>query len=290
MIEAVENHMPEVVMIDEIGTEAEALAARTIAQRGVQLIATAHGNELENVMKNPSLNDLVGGIASVTLGDEEAKRRGVQKSVLERESPPTFDVAVEMQSRQQWRVHLDVAAAVDAVLLGRDAGAEVRESDADGRVWAWPEDESTDTEDDESLASASASSIGGGNGAGVSRGRRQTQADRDSGYKVLTQGFPPEALAAARGEVWSPSGAEERATASQAAAAVARLKEGKKKGRTATATTPGTALKVFLYGIDPESVRSVAEALSMPQGIAIAERVQDADAVLATRARLKSSE
>jgi stage III sporulation protein SpoIIIAA len=127
MIEAVENHMPQVVVIDEIGTEAECSAARTIAQRGVQLIATAHGNELENVVKNPALADLIGGIQSVTLGDDEARRRGVQKSVLERAAPPTFDVAVEMLERGKWHVHSDVGAAVDRLLAGRDPGGEVRE-------------------------------------------------------------------------------------------------------------------------------------------------------------------
>jgi hypothetical protein len=98
MIEAVENHMPEVIVIDEIGTELEAAAARTIAERGVQLIGTAHGNTLDNLMLNPTLSDLIGGIQSVTLGDEEARRRGTQKSVLERKAPPTFDVVVEIQS------------------------------------------------------------------------------------------------------------------------------------------------------------------------------------------------
>src|SRR5438132_5645194 len=101
MIEAVENHMPEVIVIDEIGTELEAAAARTIAERGVQLIATAHGNSLENLLVNPTLNDLLGGIQTVTLSDEEARRRGTQKSVLERKSPPTFDVLVEIQDRRR---------------------------------------------------------------------------------------------------------------------------------------------------------------------------------------------
>ncbi|GAG21994.1 unnamed protein product, partial [marine sediment metagenome] len=98
MIEAVENHMPEVIVIDEIGTELEAVAARTIAERGVQLVGTAHGNELENLMMNPTLSDLIGGIQSVTLGDEEARRRGTRKSILERKAPPTFDVVVEIQT------------------------------------------------------------------------------------------------------------------------------------------------------------------------------------------------
>jgi stage III sporulation protein SpoIIIAA len=113
MIEAVENHMPEVIVIDEIGTELEALAARTIAERGVQLVGTAHGNQIENLIKNPTLADLVGGIQAVTLGDEEARRRRSQKTVLERKAPPTFEIAVEMQERQRWVVHESVADTVD---------------------------------------------------------------------------------------------------------------------------------------------------------------------------------
>jgi len=134
MIEAVENHMPEVIVIDEIGTELEALAARTIAERGVQLVATAHGNELENLMMNPTLADLIGGIQSVTLGDEEARRRGTQKSILERKAPPTFHVVVEIQSWDRVAVHRDVAETVDAILRGYDAPAEVREVDDNGEV------------------------------------------------------------------------------------------------------------------------------------------------------------
>ena len=134
MIEAVENHMPEVIVIDEIGTELEAAAARTIAERGVQLVATAHGNELENLILNPTLADLVGGIQSVTLGDEEARRRGTQKSILERKAPPTFDVVVEIQSWERVAVHGDVAETVDAMLRGYSMPAEVRELGPDDEV------------------------------------------------------------------------------------------------------------------------------------------------------------
>ena len=134
MIEAVENHMPDVIVIDEIGTEDESLAARSISQRGVQLIATAHGNNISNVMKNPSLSDLVGGISSVTLGDVESKRRGVQKSVLERTAAPTFDVVVEMVSRIECIVHIDVANAVDGILRGEDVMPQLRTLGKDGRV------------------------------------------------------------------------------------------------------------------------------------------------------------
>lgn len=134
MIEAVENHMPEVIVIDEIGTELEASAARTIAERGVQLVATAHGNELENLVMNPTLADLVGGIQSVTLGDDEARRRGTQKSILERKAPPTFDIVVEIQSWDRVAVHSDVAETVDAMLRGYKMAAEVRELDDDGGI------------------------------------------------------------------------------------------------------------------------------------------------------------
>jgi stage III sporulation protein SpoIIIAA len=126
MIEAVENHNPEVIIIDEIGRELEAAAARTIAERGVQLIGTAHGHTLENLLLNPTLSDLVGGIESVTLSDEEARRRGTQKTVLERRSPPTFDVLIEIQTRDRLAIHPDVATAVDALLRGFPQVPEIR--------------------------------------------------------------------------------------------------------------------------------------------------------------------
>lgn len=134
MIEAVENHMPEVIVIDEIGRELEAEAARTIAERGVQLIGTAHGQTLENLLMNPTLMDLVGGIQSVTLSDEEARRRGTQKSILERKAPPTFDMLVEIQARNKVAIHNDVAAAVDSLLRGRPAPPEIRMRDDGGTV------------------------------------------------------------------------------------------------------------------------------------------------------------
>jgi stage III sporulation protein SpoIIIAA len=134
MIEAVENHNPEVIIIDEIGRELEATAARTIAERGVQLIGTAHGNTLENLLLNPTLSDLVGGIESVTLSDEEARRRGTQKTVLERRSPPTFDVLIEIQTRDQVAVHPDVAEAVDTLLRGNPILPENRFRDDTGEI------------------------------------------------------------------------------------------------------------------------------------------------------------
>ncbi len=134
MIEAVENHMPEVIVIDEIGTELEAAAARTIAERGVQLIATAHGQTLENLLVNPTLNDLLGGIQSVTLSDEEARRRGTQKSVLERKAPPTFDVLVEIQDRDRVAIHMPLDEVVDAALRGPMQTPKIRVRTREGRV------------------------------------------------------------------------------------------------------------------------------------------------------------
>ncbi len=136
MIEAVENHMPEVIVIDEIGTELEAVAARTIAERGVQLVGTAHGNTLDNLMLNPTLSDLVGGIQPVTLGDEEARRRGTQKTVLERKAPPTFDVLVEIVERDNVIVHRNVSETVDAILRGHMVPPESRFRDAGGELKA----------------------------------------------------------------------------------------------------------------------------------------------------------
>ncbi len=134
MIEAVENHMPETIVIDEMGTEQEASAARTIAERGVQLIATAHGNTLDNLIMNPTLSDLVGGIQTVTLGDQEARYRGTQKSVLERKAPPTFDVVVEIQGWDRLAVHDNVAQVVDQWLRGFPIAPEIRSLGEDGEV------------------------------------------------------------------------------------------------------------------------------------------------------------
>ena len=134
MIEAVENHMPEVIIIDEIGTSLEAEAARTIAERGVQLVGTAHGNSLENLMMNPTLSDLIGGIQTVTLGDEEARRRHTQKSILERKAPPTFDIVVEIQEWDKVIVHPEVGEAVDAILHAKTQKAEVRWLNDEGEV------------------------------------------------------------------------------------------------------------------------------------------------------------
>lgn len=134
MIEAVENHMPEVIIIDEIGTELEALAARTIAERGVQLVGTAHGNHLESLIKNPTLADLIGGIQYVTLGDDEAKRRGTQKSISERKAAPAFQIAIEIHERKVWIVHSKVEETVDQILQGHQPFVQKRQIQDNGRI------------------------------------------------------------------------------------------------------------------------------------------------------------
>ena len=134
MIEAVENHMPEVIVIDEIGTELEARAAQTIAERGVQLIGTAHGNYLGSLIKNPTLSDLVGGIQYVTLSDEEARRRGTQKSILERKGPSAFQLAIEINDRLVWTIHERIEESVDMILQGMDPKQQVRDSSQNGQL------------------------------------------------------------------------------------------------------------------------------------------------------------
>ncbi len=138
MIEAVENHMPEVIIVDEIGTEAEAVAARTIAERGVQLIGTAHGNGLDNLLKNPTLADLVGGIQAVTLGDEQARRRRTQKTVLERKGPPTFDILIEIRDKDHLAIHRELADTVDLILRGYEPQPESRRRDDQGATIVTP--------------------------------------------------------------------------------------------------------------------------------------------------------
>jgi len=134
MIEAVENHMPQVIIIDEIGTELEVLAARTIAEKGVQLVGTTHGNCLENLIKNPSLSDLIGGIQYVTLSDDEAKRRGTQKSILERKAYPTFEIIIEINQQNSWTIHEDVKNSVDSFLRGSFIITQVREFSLEEKI------------------------------------------------------------------------------------------------------------------------------------------------------------
>lgn len=187
MIEAVENHNPEVIVIDEIGRELEAMAARTIAERGVQLIGTAHGNALDNLMLNPTLSDLIGGIESVTLSDEEARRRGTQKTVLERRAPPTFDVLIEIHTRDQLVVLEDVAAAVDGILRGKPLPVEIRTRDANGEISV-----ETAQPDASSIANPSAERGGIGDG-GRGRGGRNGNG-RQGRVNASTEAFVPRSM------------------------------------------------------------------------------------------------
>jgi stage III sporulation protein SpoIIIAA len=189
MIEAVENHMPQVIVIDEIGTELEAQAARTIAERGVQLIGTAHGNNLDNLMLNPTLSDLIGGIQSVTLGDEEARRRRTQKSVLERKQPPTFDVIIEIQDRERVMVHADVAETVDEMLRGDPVAPELRWRDEEGvhRSQSRPRPSPRETLGSERFAGL----IGTGSPWRMEPGWRGESSYRSGGYREASPGAAP---------------------------------------------------------------------------------------------------
>jgi len=192
LIEAVQNHTPQVVIVDEIGTTLEASAARTISQRGVQMIATAHGHTLENLLKNPALNDLVGGVVSVTLGDDEARRRRVQKSVLEREGPPTFGAAVEMVDIGRWRVHLDVGVAVDTLLAGYAPHVELRTLDTDTRrVRVQPYLGGGEIQTGGSYAAmfGAGGAVGGGTGFGASVDRTLGVGDPSFWGDVSASGF-----------------------------------------------------------------------------------------------------
>ena len=192
MIEAVENHMPQVIVIDEIGTELEAQAARTIAERGVQLIGTAHGNTLENLMLNPTLSDLIGGIQTVTLGDEEARRRRTQKSVLERKAPPTFDVIIEILDRERVTVHPDVAETIDGLLRGDPVAPELRWRDEAGvhRTQSRPRPSPRE----ELRSERFAGQVGNGSGWRTEPGWRGATGYRTPGWEEPTQlrpGFRP---------------------------------------------------------------------------------------------------
>src|ERR671935_379373 len=229
MIEAVENHMPEVIVIDEIGTELEAAAARTIAERGVQLIGTAHGNNLDNLMLNPTLSDLIGGIQSVTLGDEEARRRRTQKSVLERKAPPTFDVVIEIQDRDRVLVHADVADTVDNLLRGDPIAPEQRWRDEEGvhRSQARPRPSPREQLGSERFAGL----VGAGQGWRTEPGWRGDSGYRGGGYRDADRGYRQGYRPGASGG-W-------RATRGASAREGARAEGGLPSGGGAGATLPG---------------------------------------------------
>jgi stage III sporulation protein SpoIIIAA len=264
MIEAVENHMPEVIVIDEIGTELEALAARTIAERGVQLVGTAHGNQLANLIKNPTLSDLIGGIQSVTLGDEEMRRRGLpQKSILERKAQPTFDIAVEMWERYRWAVHDDVAGTIDMLLRDRDPGRQIRAVSDAGEV-------TTTEEKPKNPEVMRNPAVKGWRATGKIKPipldpqvqMRSELADLSSKISNTTVAEPNE------------SGDEDEEEFSDMSSYVAMRERF------------GT-LNVYLYGVSRHQTEQVVQSINLP--IEITKDLDEADIVLALRSQIRTS-
>lgn len=284
MIEAVENHMPEVIVIDEIGTELEALAARTIAERGVQLVGTAHGNRIENLIKNPTLSDLVGGIQSVTLGDEEARRRGSQKSVLERKAPPTFDIAIEMLERQKWIVHENVSETVDSLLRGRQPSPQVRTVDETGNVVI--------THEQTTAAPAAIRPIPF-TGTPLTPGY-SSKSSYQSGWRASGQMAP---VPTGRTEKWSynplPEApvplVSERQQFDQLLndSFAAAFDDVDLSGQSSTGPNgEDLPLHVYPYGIGRHQLEQVIQTLNLP--IVLTKDIDSADAVLALRSHLKN--
>ncbi len=253
MIEAVENHMPQVIIIDEIGRELEAIAARTIAERGVQLIGTAHGNSLENLLMNPTLSDLVGGIESVTLSDEEARRRGTQKSVLERKAPPTFDVLIEIQERQRMIIHHDVAASVDALLRGRMLTPELRYLDKDTQLHSEP-----------ALQYGSNAQEQAGPEPDRERPRRRTGSKQWENERATTGN--------GNGRRHHEPALEWRNSAVNTAEPEAA------RTRTESDASARKLVRIFPYGVGQNRLRSAANTLNVP--IQIVEDLNQADVVM----------
>ncbi len=255
MIEAVENHMPEVIVIDEIGTEQEAFAARTIAERGVQLVGTAHGNTLENLLMNPTLSDLVGGIQAVTLSDEEARRRGTQKTVLERKAGPTFDVIIEMIGKEQMAIHHDVATVVDMMLRGRPPRPEIRERADEGSYHVIQEaDERRLPSTTERAGLAGPGSLS----APALRADREPRRDRESR---------------------DPRDGRDSPIARHAAAARERV------AVDGPAEAPARAVRVFPYGVSRSRLDKAIRDLKVPA--VIAKNLQEADIVIALKAHYR---
>ncbi len=275
MIEAVENHMPEVIVIDEIGTELEALAARTIAERGVQLVGTAHGNRIENLMKNPTLADLIGGIQAVTLGDDEARRRGSQKTVLERKSPPTFAIAIEMLERQKWVVHEEVADAIDSLLRGRQPNQQIRSISDTGEVIIAHES---------GTPPARFSGISGAAPATVSQIRPVAPLSgwRSAG-KMVPMPPPAEKLSANGAPVSEARYFEQLLEESLAVEPVA------KPGRFSQNIGPNgedLPLHVYPYGIPRHQLEQVISTMNLP--IVLTKDIDSADVVLGLRSNVRN--
>lgn len=297
MIEAVENHMPEVIVIDEIGTELEALAARTIAERGVQLVGTAHGNSLENLIKNPTLSDLVGGIQSVTLGDDEARRRGSQKSVLERKAPPTFDIAVEMLERQRWVVHEHVAETIDSLLRGRQPNPQVRTISETGKVVITHELSSTSSDEQSGQMKpvrSPFSQFGGLDrlveGGGLVQGRGKGRGWRSAGQMRPVAAPPPSSPPIEQqqferllDESWQSTGAGEEADRNRFDTV---RQDDFGEIRPEFSATGEEILYVYPYGVSRHQLDQVIQTLNLP--IALTKDIDNADAVLALRSHVKN--
>jgi len=282
MIEAVENHMPEVIVIDEIGTELEALAARTIAERGVQLVGTAHGNQIENLIKNPTLSDLIGGIQAVTLGDEEARRRRTQKTVLERKSPPTFDIAVEMLERHRWVVHESVADTVDTLLRGRQPNPQMRTVDDSGKVTMTREiPVPKDTGEGSMVASLAP--------VRETKRERRNESIADNVREVPA---PPNGWRTSGQMVpMQPFGrAEKVAPESEFDRLLNESFDGQERFDY-SARTPGPngedlPLHIYPYGVSRNQLEQVIEVLNLP--VILTKDIDSADAILALRSHVKN--
>ncbi|MFN2419073.1 MAG: R3H domain-containing nucleic acid-binding protein [Candidatus Limnocylindria bacterium] len=297
MIEAVENHMPEVIVIDEIGTELEAGAARTIAERGVQLVGTAHGNTLDNLMLNPTLSDLVGGIQPVTLGDEEARRRGTQKTVLERKAPPTFDVLIEIVERDNVIVHRNVAETVDAILRGHMVPPEARYRDPSGKLKAMTKYDYRISETGSgNPAFAALEPTGGfgafgrgGRGGGSGGGGRYERgglrplpggADPSRGQRVL----PGERIAGSATTTTVPASDGRR----ELEQALSEMDAGASVERPIGAQRPPAErarshrpMSVFAFGVSRKRLEQSVRELGVP--VTVARELDDADAVVTLR-------
>jgi stage III sporulation protein SpoIIIAA len=292
MIEAVENHMPEVIVIDEIGTELEAGAARTIAERGVQLVGTAHGNTLDNLMLNPTLSDLVGGIQTVTLGDEEARRRGTQKTVLERKAPPTFDVVVEIVERDSVILHRNVSETVDAILRGHMVPPEARWRDDGGEVRA-------QTKYDYRISETAAGnpafatleptggfgSFGrGGRGAGGTYGTGLRPLPGRGGQGRNHRTLPGERLSGDRfepAESSDPRRSLEQAFRDTSTSEQALIEQPVGASRPRSANRNHRPLNLFAFGVSRKRLEQAVRELGVP--VTSARELDEADAVVTLR-------
>jgi stage III sporulation protein SpoIIIAA len=296
MIEAVENHMPEVIVIDEIGTELEAGAARTIAERGVQLVGTAHGNTLDNLMLNPTLSDLVGGIQPVTLGDEEARRRGTQKTVLERKAPPTFDVLVEIVERDNVIVHRNVAETVDAILRGHMVPPEARYRDDAGELKAMTKYDYRISETPGGNPAFAPLEPTGGFGAfgrgGRGGGSGGTARFERGGLRALPGGgeTSPRSGRTLPGERISGTASAEPATDARRELehALAEMEASASVDRPIGAQRPPSerarshrAMSVFAFGVSRKRLEQAVRELGVP--VTVARELDEADAVVTLR-------